>query len=548
MTQVLNPRLGIHLLETITRGVYSEPMHAIREYVQNAFDSIRQGRSQELIKPSGGSIKVLVDPDLRRLTIHDSGVGLSPEEAVVQLLDIGLSQKAQTEEDARQNIGFRGIGRMAGISYCKKLRFETSNGKGKTCIIEFDAEGINNLARPGQPSTDIHKAISQNVTVDEIDCAIGRRYFDVILDRILDEANIFLNIDKIRQYLELVAPVDYDPSIWTFGQKIAAIAKSSGSSSSLSSVHLAICDAEGVEQVDVRRPFCDTFAVSRKGASRSVLTVSDVRPFAENSKSYLGWWGWIAEHPLEGALRDTSFAGIGVRMHNMAIGDHRVVGNLFKSTHLAKWCFGEIHITDARLVPNAQRDNFEPSKAWRNIQAEIREEVSKIERLCRKESDQRSKQKRSTRSSSPSQRSKANLQHDATDEQSKANVATTDQSETVVSTATKGEIVGETASQPATAEPGIIQQINPVYQDSPDIVAPSLERRSEPKLSALAQGSEFASSESSHSRDCSLEGLDGATRTVYRDIRCVLRENLSAPLFEELDLKIVKVLQRRRDG
>ena len=97
----------------------------------------------------------------------------------------------------------------------------------------------------------------------------------------------------------------------------------------------------------------------------------------------------MARHERSGALADTVFSGLQIRMHNIAIGDGRVVRELFRTPHLAKWCFGEIHIVDPNLTPNARRDNFENSNAWSEIKEQLREEAHRIESEIRKESDER---------------------------------------------------------------------------------------------------------------------------------------------------------------
>ena len=182
MTEKSSPTLGVHLLETVTRGMYSQPFHSVREYIQNAYDSIRKARRKGLMNPSEGEIKVHIDKDRRRLTITDNGAGLSPEEATVHLLDIGHSDKARTTEESAHNAGFRGIGRLAGISYCKKLRFETSAGDGRKCTVEFNATGINRLTKPGQEPTTIVSAIDENSSIKDFRCETEQHYLKVTLE------------------------------------------------------------------------------------------------------------------------------------------------------------------------------------------------------------------------------------------------------------------------------------------------------------------------------------------------------------------------------
>ena len=102
-----------------------------------------------------------------------------------------------------------------------------------------------------------------------------------------------------------------------------------------------------------------------------------------------GWWGWIAVHERQGALADVPFAGLRIRMHNIAIGDDTIVRNLFPTQSHACWCFGEIHVTDLSLMPNSQRNDFEPSKAWDRLKMRLREETRSLDKAIRDESKQR---------------------------------------------------------------------------------------------------------------------------------------------------------------
>lgn len=392
MKSNIEPKLGVHLLETITRGMYSEPMHSIREYVQNAFDSIRRARSTGVLDAGAGTIRIVLDQDNRSVRVEDDGTGLSPEEAVVWLLDIGRSHKALDDGQAMHNAGFRGIGRMAGISYCDKLLFETSIGDGRACSVKFDAARINALTRPGQEPVSISEAIGSSVNITEWAVECGRRFFSVEL-QVVDPRTGFMDQYLMSNYLSNVAPVSYDPQGWDFGDEVESMAAKFDSTESLESVRVVICDAEGHEQVEVRRPFCNTFEARSRNTKRSV-TVNAVQPLPSDGEPGTGWWGWLAIHSREAKLGDVQFAGLRIRMHNIAIGDEKIVRSLFKTPHLALWCFGEVHITDPRVIPNAQRDAFEPSKIWSQIEDELRIEAESISRVCRKESQSRSSAKK----------------------------------------------------------------------------------------------------------------------------------------------------------
>ena len=385
------PTLGVHLLETITKGMYSEPLHTIREYVQNAYDSIRAARRNRLLKPSEGQVQIRIDPEARTVRIRDDGTGLEPEEAAVYLLDLGNSAKAGTDAGSIKNAGFRGIGRMAGITYCKKLRFETSNGLGKKCIVNFDAAGINRLTRTGKKAATIIDAVRSNSEIVEDVEKQGARYLEVVLEEINREGEQFLDRNCVANYLAQVAPVDYDPSEWWYRDKIYSFAQKSHSASSLDHIRITIRDAAGNLQQDVRRPFSNTFKIINRRGNKRNVRVTDVVALPRDGSPVNGWWGWLAVHERQGALVDIPYAGLRIRMHNIAIGDDAITRDLFITSSHAKWCFGEIHITNHTLTPNTQRDNFEDSKAWAQIKERLRSEAFLIGKEIRKESDQRNK-------------------------------------------------------------------------------------------------------------------------------------------------------------
>ena len=100
----------------------------------------------------------------------------------MRLVDIGYSDKAATGTKAARNAGFRGIGRMAGISHCQRLVFETSDGGPQVCRVTFDADSINRLTRPGQEPATIAQAISDNCSIVELSCDTRMRYLEVRLE------------------------------------------------------------------------------------------------------------------------------------------------------------------------------------------------------------------------------------------------------------------------------------------------------------------------------------------------------------------------------
>ncbi|WP_189464965.1 ATP-binding protein, partial [Mesorhizobium sp. M2D.F.Ca.ET.223.01.1.1] len=129
------PHIGAFVLETLTLGMYGEPRHTIREYVQNSFDSIRAAQRMRYLDERG---KVTITFHEDAISILDNGLGVPADQAWKVLTSIGASKK-----DRQRDAGFRGIGRLAGMAYCSELLFRTSfPGETTVSNIRFDCDKL----------------------------------------------------------------------------------------------------------------------------------------------------------------------------------------------------------------------------------------------------------------------------------------------------------------------------------------------------------------------------------------------------------------------
>ena len=93
--------IGAELLPIITRGLYRDPLDALREYIQNSIDA------------EAKSVYVKVTPDL--VSIRDDGNGMAREVAQ-RAIRLGMSEK-----NPKHDIGFRGIGVYSAFNICDRL-------------------------------------------------------------------------------------------------------------------------------------------------------------------------------------------------------------------------------------------------------------------------------------------------------------------------------------------------------------------------------------------------------------------------------------------
>ena len=190
--------------------------------------------------------------------------------------------------------------------------------------------------------------------------------------------------------MALHAPVAHDTSGWSHEKAIEELAKEAGHPESIENVRVLICDHRGRTKQDIRRPFRNTFQTANaQGRNRRTVRIKGIKSLPILGAPTSMFWGWLAEHDREGALADVPYAGLRIRMHNIAVGDHTIIAKMFPTEWIALWCFGEIHITDLSLIPNSQRDEFEDSPEWDEVRKRLGQEARALERAIRKESEQR---------------------------------------------------------------------------------------------------------------------------------------------------------------
>lgn len=115
--------IGVMLLESITKGLYHNPLNSVREYIQNEYDA---GATLVKISTSGDT-----------LTITGDGSGMSKQE-LLNAKRVGFSSKTSDYD-----VGFRGIGIWSGVAICDEI-FVSTKRKDDTAgyALKIDAKGL----------------------------------------------------------------------------------------------------------------------------------------------------------------------------------------------------------------------------------------------------------------------------------------------------------------------------------------------------------------------------------------------------------------------
>jgi molecular chaperone HtpG len=364
-------RVGKDVIEILTTGMYVSPVTIYREYIQNAADSVDAARANGVLgRGQRGEVSVTFDHAARSVSIRDNGAGIAAKDAVGVLLAIGGSPKRGTS--AR---GFRGVGRLSGLAYCRTLQFRTkAAGENKITSVTWDCRGLRERLADAVFGGDLRRIVADSVLLSE-KAADDRaeHFFEVRLDEVARLRNdALLNEHQIANYLAQVAPLAFD-SDFSFAQEIEK---------RLAEVGRPLPINLKVAGDTVHRPYKDELPFPN---ATHTLRIKDIEflEFADVDGG-AGAVGWIGHHDYVRSLP----AGLGVRglrarYGDIQVGESSLFEDCFKEARFNGWTVGELHILDRRIVPNARRDNFEVNHHYYNLLVQLGPLAAKITQRCR---------------------------------------------------------------------------------------------------------------------------------------------------------------------
>lgn len=380
--------VGSFFLETMTTGMYEDPFHCIREYIQNGFDAIQDAVRQGIISTDDGRVLISLGGSQRSpsLSVRDNGTGIASDRAYSTLVSLGASRKTPA-----LHAGFRGIGRLAGIAYATTLRFTTSAaGEAIATVVEYDCGRIRGYFSPGAEPVDVRDVIRSSVTTSTKPAAVDEHFTEVEMLGLVNLGREFVDLTKLQPYLRTISPVEYSDS-FDYADRIRALADGFGAP--LSTVHIELRQKK--ERKPILKPYKNSYPTYKK------TTFSKLHNIESFTSPEHGWFGWIGVSNFPGEIVDEMAEGVRFRIKNIQVGDASIIEGLAEELtptgserRLQPWAVGEIFLTNPKVVPNARRDGFEDSAAWRDVRREIKELVVKrIIKLVRSASSTRSAMK-----------------------------------------------------------------------------------------------------------------------------------------------------------
>lgn len=338
--------VGKNILDNLTTGMYSDSKVIFREYIQNACDQIDIALRSGIIDKNDAFIDIYTDARKRYISIRDNATGVKHDLFAENLGDIANSNK-----ELGKDKGFRGIGRLCGLAYCRTLRFSTSYpGENVKSIMTCDAKRMREMLLENRKYT-LDDIWAEIVTFSTDQEESDAHYFEVELIDINKENTDLLDDKKVKEYLSFVAPVPYK-NTFILRNQIYEHAKEIG------------CP---IDEYRVKHNGSQVFKdyttrlKEQNGASLKnydEISRLEFHDFIDENGRLIAWM-WVGLSRFEKQIpKVNQMRGLRLRSGNIQLGDDDVLQELFKEPRGNYYFVGEVFAIDKGLIPNSQRNYF----------------------------------------------------------------------------------------------------------------------------------------------------------------------------------------------
>jgi hypothetical protein len=349
--------IGAQLLPILSKGLYTDPLHCVREYVQNSVDA---GATEVRIKITANSV-----------LIHDNGAGMNAAE-LIQARQFGVSLK-----DVRSSVGFRGIGVYSGFDLCNRLNITTKKaGQDKSYVLEFDFGAMKQVLQEatdsGRPAVSLSRLLEEYSRFSQEGADRAQHYTIVQLEDISSFHIAELsNRPQLRKYILRNLPIEFDPAFRHRADINEAIA------TYLPSYHAVsvIIESDNQPTERVVKPVIPDLDKPKTG------------PIVNSKNEQIAFYWACLRKPetgTRGRIPDeySDYRGFLYKMRGFTIGDNTKLQRHFKrgNSGLYFWYTGEIYVTDPDVLPNTERNDFESGPAQQVLEKAVVAKLKELEK------------------------------------------------------------------------------------------------------------------------------------------------------------------------
>ena len=337
---------GANILENLTTGMYQDSRVIYREYIQNASDQIDIARCDGLLTKGKELIDIQLDEKGRSITITDNATGIPAAKFKEVLANIADSNKQIGEAK-----GFRGIGRLCGLAYCRELVFSSkAPGETQISVLRCNAAKMRELIDRNNQGEKISAQEVLNEIYEFTDpiSTEGKddHWFKVELIDVNKENHDLLDFQYVKDYLSFVAPVPYKNK-FIFRNKVYDHAQQIGTK--IDEYRITLNGEPIVKNYGTK------FKTSKGEDEIFDLVFKD---FYDDAGQLIAWSWFGLSHFKAVIQKDCQMRGLRLRKENIQIGDDDALKKLFKEDRGSHYFVGEVFAVSKELIPNSQRDYF----------------------------------------------------------------------------------------------------------------------------------------------------------------------------------------------
>jgi molecular chaperone HtpG len=357
---------GANILENLTTGMYQDSKIIYREYIQNSCDQIDKAEELGILRPRDpnnkypdlgeGVINIWLDPKKRNIVIEDNATGIKADDFQRILGNIADSDKIIGKDK-----GFRGIGRLCGLAYCKQLVFTSRwHGEDVVSIMTCNALEMRRLINEANTNIKKHSALDVLNAMARFDTRAATmsdapHFFKVELFDINDENEELFGgkdedgLKQLTDYLSFVAPVPYQRN-FLYSKEIYEKAKAMGTR---------------IDEYEIRingETIHKKYKTHLKtGKGQDDVFGVEFHEFRANDNTLIAWM-WFGKTLFKAAIKEEEISrGLRLRKENIQIGESDTLRNMFTreaSRRGNSYFIGEIFAISPELIPNSQRSYF----------------------------------------------------------------------------------------------------------------------------------------------------------------------------------------------
>jgi Histidine kinase-, DNA gyrase B-, and HSP90-like ATPase len=340
--------IGCMILEPLTKGLYADPRHVLREYIQNEVDS----------KPAAKEIHIRIEG--RNVSVLGTGAGMDEDELNIAR-KIGFSIK-----NPKEDVGFRGIGVWSAVGYVRQILISTKKkDTHDKLLLRINAEGLRKEIESRSKKA-LTQVLGENVAkAKDWDPRKHSHYTHVQLVDVADRR--LLDVDSVIEYSRRVLPVGFDEA---FPQRTFVAKELTTNVPDYKEVRVWV----NLKEIK-RPPFYKDLDPPKTGLIQ--------RP----KLGSLGWY-WVSFNKESRQIPQSDSWGIIFKMKGFTIGDRQLTIPLFpgKAPLVPPWSVGEIHVLSSDLLPDAERTNFVPSELREEFLSAVKEVFISFDEEIRKKS------------------------------------------------------------------------------------------------------------------------------------------------------------------